>query len=60
MMESQCEVAHAPIRLQICTMLAAVVSLDFAAVHDGLGVADSVLSQQHIRVLNAAGYVKRA
>jgi DNA-binding MarR family transcriptional regulator len=50
------EVVHAPIRLRICAMLAAVESLDFAAVRDGLGVADSVLSK-HIRVLNEAGYV---
>ena len=50
------EVVHAPNRLQICAMLSAVDSADFATVRDGLGVADSVLSK-HVRVLHEAGYV---
>lgn len=50
------ELVHAPIRLQICAMLAAVDSIEFSTVRDGLGVADSVLSK-HIRVLSEAGYV---
>jgi DNA-binding MarR family transcriptional regulator len=50
------EVVHAPNRLQICALLSAVDSADFATVRDGLGVADSVLSK-HVRVLHEAGYV---
>jgi DNA-binding MarR family transcriptional regulator len=50
------EVVHAPNRLQICALLAAVDSAEFATVRDGLGVADSVLSK-HVRVLHEAGYV---
>jgi DNA-binding MarR family transcriptional regulator len=50
------EVVHAPNRLQICAMLSAVDSADFATVRDGLHVADSVLSK-HVRVLQEAGYV---
>jgi DNA-binding MarR family transcriptional regulator len=50
------ETVHAPNRLQICAILAAVDSADFATVRDGLGVADSVLSK-HVRVLHEAGYV---
>ena len=51
------EIVHAPNRLQICAILAAVDSADFAMVRDGLGVADSVLSK-HVRVLAEAGYVE--
>jgi DNA-binding MarR family transcriptional regulator len=50
------EVVHAPNRLQICALLSAVDSADFATVRDALGVADSVLSK-HVRVLHEAGYV---
>jgi DNA-binding MarR family transcriptional regulator len=50
------EIVHAPNRLQICAMLSAVDSADFATVREGLGVADSVLSK-HVRVLHEAGYV---
>jgi DNA-binding MarR family transcriptional regulator len=50
------EIVHAPNRLQICAMLSAVTSADFATVRQGLGVADSVLSK-HVRVLFEAGYV---
>jgi DNA-binding MarR family transcriptional regulator len=50
------EIVHAPNRLQICAILAAVDSADFAAVREALGVADSVLSK-HVRVLHEAGYV---
>lgn len=50
------EVVHAPNRLQICAMLNAVDSADFATVRDALGVADSVLSK-HVRLLHEAGYV---
>jgi len=51
------EIVHAPNRLQICAMLSAVSSADFATVREGLGVADSVLSK-HVRVLHEAGYVE--
>jgi DNA-binding MarR family transcriptional regulator len=51
------EIVHAPNRLQICAVLAAVDSADFATVREGLGVADSVLSK-HIRVLHEAGYIE--
>ena len=50
------EIVHAPNRLQICAILSAVSSADFATVREGLGVADSVLSK-HIRVLHEAGYI---
>ena len=50
------EIVHAPNRLQICALLAAVSSVDFATVRDSLGVADSVVSK-HVRVLQEAGYV---
>lgn len=50
-------VIHAPNRLQICAMLAAVGEADFAAVRDELGVSDSVLSK-HLRVLEEAGYLQ--
>ncbi len=50
------EIVHAPNRLQICAILSAVSSADFATVRAVLGVADSVLSK-HVRVLHEAGYV---
>ena len=50
------EIVHAPNRLQICAILSAVNSADFATVREGLGVADSVLSK-HVRVLHEAGYL---
>ena len=50
-------VVHAPPRLQICGLLAAVDSMDFAAVRDAVGVSDSVLSK-HVKQLEEAGYVK--
>ena len=50
------EIVHAPNRLQICAILSAVSSADFATVREALGVADSVLSK-HVRVLHEAGYL---
>jgi DNA-binding MarR family transcriptional regulator len=50
------EIVHAPNRLQICAILSAVSSADFATIRESLGVADSVLSK-HARVLHEAGYV---
>ena len=49
-------VIHAPIRLQICAMLATVENAEFGAVRDTIGVSDSVLSK-HVRQLDEAGYV---
>jgi DNA-binding MarR family transcriptional regulator len=51
------EIVHAPNRLQICAMLSAVDSADFATVREGLGAADSVVSK-HVRVLHEAGYIE--
>lgn len=50
------EVVHAPNRLQICAMLAAVEALNFATVRQALSISDSVLSK-HVKVLADAGYV---
>jgi len=50
------EIVHAPNRLQICAVLSAVNSAEFATVRDALGVADSVLSK-HLRILHEAGYI---
>jgi DNA-binding MarR family transcriptional regulator len=49
-------VVHAPPRLQVCGLLAAVDSMEFAAVRDSVGVSDSVLSK-HVKQLEEAGYV---
>ncbi len=50
-------VIHPSPRLQICGLLAAVDSMDFAAVRDAVGVSDSVLSK-HVKQLEDAGYVR--
>ena len=50
-------VVHAPPRLQICGLLAAVDTMEFAAVRDTVGVSDSVLSK-HVKQLEEAGYVR--
>ena len=50
-------VIHASPRLQICGLLAAVDSMEFAAVRDDVQVSDSVLSK-HLKQLEEAGYVK--
>jgi DNA-binding MarR family transcriptional regulator len=50
------QVIHAPIRLQICALLAAVDSAEFATVRESVGVSDSVLSK-HVATLQEAGYV---
>jgi DNA-binding MarR family transcriptional regulator len=49
-------VIHAPNRLQICALLAAVDSAEFGTVRDSVGLSDSVLSK-HVRTLQEAGYV---
>ncbi|MBC6457247.1 transcriptional regulator [Actinomadura sp. HBU206391] len=50
------ELIHAPHRLRICAMLAAVDSAEFSVIRDTLGIADSVLSK-HVKALQTAGYV---
>jgi DNA-binding MarR family transcriptional regulator len=50
-------VVHPPPRLQICGLLAAVDTMEFAAVRDAVGVSDSVLSK-HVKQLEEAGYVE--
>ena len=50
-------VIHAPARLQIAALLAAVDEAEFATVRDAVGVSDSVLSK-HVSQLAEAGYVK--
>jgi DNA-binding MarR family transcriptional regulator len=49
-------VVHPAPRLQICGLLAAVDSMEFAAVRDAVVVSDSVLSK-HVKQLEEAGYV---
>ncbi|MHB1835110.1 MAG: transcriptional regulator [Solirubrobacteraceae bacterium] len=51
------ELIHAPLRLQICAMLAPVRSLPFGDIRDSLSVSDSVLSK-HLSALAGAGYVE--
>lgn len=50
-------VIHAPLRLQICAILAQAEVVDFATVREILDVSDSVLSK-HVKVLEDAGYVE--
>ncbi len=50
-------VIHAPARLQVAAVLAAVTEAEFAFVRDAVGVSDSVLSK-HLSALGEAGYVK--
>ena len=50
-------VIHAPNRLQMCCMLAAVDTIDFATVREALDVSESVLSK-HMKTLEESGYVK--
>jgi DNA-binding MarR family transcriptional regulator len=49
-------VIHAPNRLQICCMLAAANTVDFATIRESLDVSESVLSK-HVKVLEEAGYL---
>lgn len=50
-------VIHAPNRLQMCCMLAAVDTMDFSTVREALDVSESVLSK-HVKTLEDAGYLK--
>ncbi|GII80263.1 transcriptional regulator [Sphaerisporangium rufum] len=47
---------HAPVRLRMMSLLAALEEAEFAYVRDELGVSDSVLSK-HAAALEVAGYV---
>jgi DNA-binding MarR family transcriptional regulator len=49
------ETIHAPHRLRIMAMLTVCESVEFSALREMLGVADSVLSK-HLKVLHEAGY----
>jgi DNA-binding MarR family transcriptional regulator len=51
------ELIHAPLRLQICAMLAPVKALPFSDIRDRLRISDSVLSK-HLSALAEAGYVE--
>ena len=51
------ELIHAPLRLQICALLAPVRSQPFAAIRESLGVSDSVLSK-HLSTLSDVGYIQ--
>lgn len=51
------ELIHAPLRLQMCAMLAPVRSLPFSDMRDRLEISDSVLSK-HLSALAEAGYVE--
>ncbi len=50
-------VIHPPPRLQVCGLLAAVDTMEFATVRDQVAVSDSVLSK-HVKQLEEAGYVR--
>lgn len=50
-------VIHAPTRLAIVSMLAAVESADFKVIRDQAGLTDSALSKQ-LTTLEEVGYVK--
>lgn len=50
------EIIHSPNRLRICVLLSTVEAMEFAALREDLGVADSVLSK-HLATLADAGYV---
>ena len=51
-------IIHAPIRLQICALLAPLEEAKFRILREELNVSDSVLSK-HIKQLEEAGYVKQ-
>ncbi|GAA1277404.1 transcriptional regulator [Sphaerisporangium rubeum] len=50
-------VIHAPARLQIMSLLAAVEEAEFSFLRDETGVSDSVMSK-HATALETAGYVQ--
>jgi DNA-binding transcriptional ArsR family regulator len=51
------ELIHAPTRLEIVSLLAAVDWADFKFIRDEVGLSDSALSKQ-LTTLEAAGYVE--
>ena len=51
------ELIHAPTRLEIVSLLAAVEWADFKFIRDEVGLSDSALSKQ-LTTLEAAGYVE--
>jgi DNA-binding MarR family transcriptional regulator len=51
------EIIHAPVRLSIMAMLAAVETVDFSYLRDTIEVSNSLLSK-HIQTLEKAGYVR--
>ncbi|MFT4034921.1 MAG: transcriptional regulator [Patulibacter sp.] len=50
-------VIHAPLRLQVMSMLTVADAIEFARLRDTLKVSDSVLSK-HLAALADAGYVE--
>ena len=50
------EVLNAPVRLQICAILARADEAEFAVIRDIVEVSDSVLSK-HLSTLSEVGYV---
>lgn len=50
-------IIHAPARLQLAAMLAAVDEMEFAIARETLDVSDSVLSK-HLAQMQEAGYVR--
>lgn len=51
------ELIHAPTRLELISLLAAVQWADFKFIRDELGLSDSALSKQ-LSTLESAGYVQ--
>jgi DNA-binding MarR family transcriptional regulator len=49
-------VIHAPLRLQVCAILAGAGMVDFATLRRTADVSESVLSK-HVKILAGAGYV---
>lgn len=50
------DVIHAPLRLRICSLLAAADTVAFGVVRDTLGITDAHLSKQ-VKILSGAGYM---
>lgn len=50
-------IIHAPVRLQLVTMLSTVSAAEFSTLRDSINVSDSVLSK-HISTLTKAGFVR--
>lgn len=50
-------IIHAPLRLRLCSILAAVDEVEFSVIREQLEVSDSALSK-HITTLSDSSYVK--